>query len=220
MSPCGVVCLNSGLGLKPCWVLRRKCIFLEHLFPFGWTGVADTIGFKVSDRLWHISHRICKALQKDLEKDFVSPFLALVSLHSSEGFNFIVKNKVHNFIFMKWLSNRVTPQGDDSSQGLRLRKSPCCKNPRIGSSADLFVHPSPTGVMLQVWPPGKGTSLLYLFEQIEFPIMLCSTTVPGQLRSLLSFVQWWSLSLNYRGSIWSILWISYDWWSVLCCPLT
>ena len=30
---------NLGLGPRPCLVTRRKCIFREHLFPFGCTGV-------------------------------------------------------------------------------------------------------------------------------------------------------------------------------------
>lgn len=77
-------------------------------------------GFEVSDRLWHISHHICKALQNDLEKDFVSPFLALVSLHSSEGFNFIMKNKFITLFFWndfqtewpprRWIESRFTTE--------------------------------------------------------------------------------------------------------------
>lgn len=70
--------------------------------PFGWAAVADTIGFKdlrflAIFGLSHVSVKLCK---KTLEKDFMSPSLALVCLHSSESFNFIMKNKVFIILFL------------------------------------------------------------------------------------------------------------------------
>ena len=93
---------NSGLGPRPSLVVRKKCIFQEHLFPLGCTGVMDTVGFK-DWRFWPPLASLTflqSFAKKTLETDFLSPFLAFVCFHSSE----------FSLFCLKWLSNSGDPK--------------------------------------------------------------------------------------------------------------
>lgn len=177
--------------------MRRKCIFLEHLFPFGWAGVADTKGFKDLRFLiiFGVSPIPAKLCKKTLEKAFISPFLPLVSLHSSKSFNFIMKNKVHNFIFMKWLSNSVT-QGDDSIQGCRLEKMFVLQKPHNREFSWTLYSPIPKRSCATGMTSWEGHILtLFIGTNWVYRDALFHNHA-SSAEMLMGSVQWWSLSLN------------------------